>query len=967
MAPEFFDENILKSKIDFEEYPSLKNYQNFRYILKKTDDLFQLFCEIDQQRLNSSELKALVKLNGEKNFLTQSDIALINYISHRLVGSLTIYKILNDIGLILSYLKDSNQRVIFDNLKQVQTGMQKVNYDDFETLNFSGNEYKLDLALYFDENNHIVLETKNAGEFIIGNDKVYFICENTLYNLSDEIPVKFYREIFAGNNKFSIESFFSLKTTMLTLLKKTQNLNVSKEVENLVNLEVSKKTAPIVLEIAKSNHFVAFHLKYKIGNEYFNVEDYKYAETVNWLDKKQNIKIVKENDELIQYESDLNVSEDDYLFEMQKFRTRFSQNSKSHFLIMFPVSQLENIVNKIIPILKTKYQIEYKDGIVLRLADGNVRFEIETNLKSRLDLFEFKVKFKIDDQDFDLDFLKELMQQNKKFVQLKDGTIVNIENIREINKWIEFLKRFDFKKTDNLYKTESKVALELDEFLNEFRNKEITSNEEYKNMIAELKDKNPVTQISMPIGVNDILRDYQKEGVYWMHFLKKYKFGGILADEMGLGKTLQALTILKMNQEDELPHIVICPKTLIYNWEHEIKKYFPDMKILIINGDADKREKLLNKSYDYNIVITSYSMIQKDFRLYAEPQRKFNYAVLDEAHYVKNMKTLSAKAVRLINSKNKILLTGTPLENNLDELYGTFDLVMPGYLGTKIEFNREFATKIERNNMIALEILQAKIRPFILRRLKKEVLKELPEKQEQVVYSAMTNKQVGIYQEVLNRVKNEVNQLVEKQGFDRSRIQVLSALLKLRQVCNHPSLADNTFDGEEDISGKYNQFLELLNEVVDNGEKVLVFSQFTSMLDIMEKDLIKSGIKFIRLDGKTKNRQELVDEFNEDDSIKVFLISLKAGGVGINLTAASAVFLYDPWWNPMVEKQAMDRAHRIGQKKTVNVYKFITKNSIEEKILKLQERKGNLFDNLITQNKDFFKRLEWEDLMELFD
>ena len=292
---------------------------------------------------------------------------------------------------------------------------------------------------------------------------------------------------------------------------------------------------------------------------------------------------------------------------------------------------------------------------------------------------------------------------------------------------------------------------------------------------------------------------------------------------------------------------------------------------------------------------------------------------------------------------------------------------MPGYLGSKLEFRKDFVAKIERNNTIALEILQAKIRPFILRRTKSQVLKELPAKQEQIAYNEMTNKQIGVYNEVLRRVKEDVTALVQKVGFDRARIQVLSALLKLRQICNHPSLLDDSFTDEPDISGKYEQFQTVLAETMDSGQKSLVFSQFTSMLDIMEKDFKRDGVNYLRLDGSTKNRQEVVDQFNDDPEVKVFLISLKAGGVGLNLTSATSVFLYDPWWNPMAEQQAVDRAHRIGQKYTVSIHKFITKNSIEEKILKLQERKGNLFENLVVEDSGFVKRLEWEDLMELFE
>jgi len=742
-------------------------------------------------------------------------------------------------------------------------------------------------------------------------------------------------------------------------------MKISKEVENLSNLNLKRKVAKVVAEVSRTSHFIVFALKYKIGKEHFNIEDYKYLENQSWLDKTSEIKIVKEKDSLVHYVSDETLSEDIFREIFEGVRIRYSQNSKSPFSLMLPISYLELFIAKAIPNIKKFFDIEYKDGVPLRLAEGNVKFEIEANLKSRLDLFEFNVKFKVEDEYFDLDFLKNLMQQNKKFIQLKDGSTINIENVREINKWIEFLKRFEFKRKDNNYSTKSEVALELDEFLRDFKQKEVKSNESYRDLILELKERKPIKTIDLPSNIDSILRDYQKEGIYWMHFLKKYGFGGILADEMGLGKTLQALTILAMERDQK--HIVICPKTLIFNWENEIKLYFPEIKVLIIDGDSEKRKRLIKTINNFDIIITSYSMLQRDYAEYIRSKLKFEYAVLDEAHYIKNMKTLSAKAVRLIDSKNKILLTGTPLENNLGELYSTFDLIMPNYLGSKLEFNREFISKIERNNMIALEILQSKIRPFILRRTKKEVLKELPDKQEQVVYSEMTNRQIAIYNEVLNRVRDEVNNLIEKQGFQKSRIQVLSALLKLRQICNHPSLVDESFKGEENISGKHNQFLELLTEVVDSGEKVLVFSQFTSMLDIFEKDLARLDIKYTRLDGSTRDRQEVVKQFNTNKEIKVFLISLKAGGVGINLTSASAVFLYDPWWNPMVEKQAMDRAHRIGQTKKVNVYKFITKNSIEEKILKLQERKGNLFDNLVTESGNIIKKLEWEDLMELFD
>ncbi len=948
MGQDFFDESLLKQKQNNVINTVSKDPTNLEYHLRFMNQAYYIYVEINNERLNSSDIKSIISSNSEN--LSESDVNLLSYISQRLGMVQTMYKIFNDFDLILNSLSKTKKQVFFNH----------------EEINFAKDDYRLSLNLHFDEQSNILLDLEDDGEFLMTMDRAYFITDNTIYPLTQELPIKFYREIFGGHNKFSIEMFFSLKSTLLPRLEELHAIKLSPEVQELADLKVQKKVAPIVLEVGKTNHFITLEFMYKVAGELFKVGDYKYAETINWMDKPRDIKIVRENDELIQYQSDLEVSEDQLRELFVNTRIRPALTQKSPFSTNLQIAYLEPFIKQIIPKAEEMYSVEYKNGEKLRLADGNVKFEIETDLVRRLNLFEFKVKFKIEDEYFDLDYLKDLMQKNKKFVQLEDGTTVNIENIREINKWIEFLNRYEFKRNDGKYKAESEAALELDEFLRDFREKEVKSNDEYKNLIQEMKDRKPVEEIPLP-KTSTTLRDYQKEGVYWMNFLKKYGFGGILADEMGLGKTLQALSVLAMNKDDM--HLVVCPKTLVYNWESEIKKFYPEMKVLLVDGTSDKREKLIKqiKFNDYNIVITSYSMLQKDYCFYVEEGIKFDYKVLDEAHYVKNMKTLSAKAVRLVHANHRILLTGTPLENNLEELYGTFDLIMPGYLGSKLDFRKDFVAKIERNNMISLEILQSKIRPFILRRTKKEVLKELPDKQEQVVFNEMTNKQVAIYNEVLNRVKEEAYELVEKQGFDKSRIQILSALLKLRQICNHPLLLDDSFRGEENISGKHEQFLELLEEVVEGGEKALIFSQFTSMLDIFEKDLDAKKIKFIRLDGSTKNRQELVEQFNEDDSIKVFLISLKAGGVGLNLTAASSVFLYDPWWNPMAEQQAVDRAHRIGQTKKVNIYKFITKNSIEEKILKLQERKGNLFENLVVEDKGFVKKLEWEDLMELFD
>lgn len=947
----FFDKSLLETAENEEmEYPSIKYYKKLKYHIKKIDGSYSFYSEINEQRLNQGEMKALIVLNETKNFLSDGEVNLFNYIISKVTNIQTIYRMINDIEIIFNNLQNSKNKII---LNEIDTTI-------------SSEEKKLTLDLFLDNESNVVIDINDKGGFLFGMSMVYYLDDGKVNPLCVQVPYKIYKEFIEGNNMFSIETFFSIKETIIPLLEKSHNLRVSKEIKDLTNLNIAQKEASSILEIGKSAHFISVSLKYKIGEELFDVDKYKYLETVNWPNKETVIKIMKENESLVKYVSNFGLSEHVLEDLFEGIRMKYNISEKSPFSAMIPISSLETFVKLILPRAEEMFDVIYKGGKKLTLDEGKVEFEIDTNLRRNLNLFEFKVRFKIGEEYFDLDFLKNLMMQNRKYVQLRDGSTVNIENIREINKWIEFLNKFEFKKSGNSYKSETETALELDEFLKDMSSKSLTSNDEYKNIIMELKDKTPVEQIALPKVESVELRDYQKEGVYWLHFLKKYGFGGILADEMGLGKTIQALTILEMQRGKGIS-MVICPKSLIYNWEAEIKKYYPKFKVLIVDKDSSKRRQLIEKYKDYDLIITSYSLIQKDYVHYNDLEVKFNYMILDEAHYVKNMKTLSSKAVRVIDAERKLLLTGTPLENNLDELYGTFELIMPGYLGSKLDFRRDFVSKIERNNTIALEILQSKIRPFILRRTKSEVLKELPDKQESIMYNEMTNKQVAIYNEVLKRIKADVNELIETQGFEKSRIQILSALLKLRQICNHPSLADKSFSETEDISGKYEQFQELLQEVVDSGEKVLVFSQFTSMLNIFEEDLKEKGITYVRLDGSTKNRQDVVNQFNEDDNIKVFLISLKAGGVGLNLTAASSVFLYDPWWNPMAEKQAVDRAHRIGQTKKVNIYKFITKNSIEEKILKLQERKGNLFENLVVENNAMIKKLEWEDLMELFD
>ena len=556
MSDNFFDKSILQTSAKQDEYESLKNYKELKYHLKKQASDYTFCIEIGDLRLNQGEIKAIIKRNEKDKYLTIDDVGLLTYISNKIGPIQTIYQATNDIDIILKHLSNSKFKTYLNEVE----------------IKIVNEEKSLELEIYLDKNSNVTIDIQDTGGFFFGNQNVFYIDNHTIMPLSEELPNKFYKELTSGNNKFSIETFYEIKDTIMPKLKKLHKLNVSNDITELTNLNIEEKVAKTILEIGKSVHFITVQLKYKIGNELFNVENYKYYETQTWADKEDMIKIIREDDKLIKYIPDINISDEilDELFD--GVRMKYSKNQKLPFQIMIPVASLDTFVKLILPRAEKSYDIVYKGGKKLTLSDTEVEFEIDTNLRRNLNLFEFKVRFKVADEYFDLDFLKDLMQKNRKHIQLKDGSTVNIENIREINKWIEFLDKFEFKRAESVYKSKTSAALELDEFLKAMKSKKINSNEDYKNIIKELKEKTPVEPIEIPKGVDHILRGYQKEGIYWMHFLKKYGFGGILADEMGLGKTIQTLAILAMNK-DEGTHLVICPKSLIYNWENEIKKY----------------------------------------------------------------------------------------------------------------------------------------------------------------------------------------------------------------------------------------------------------------------------------------------------------------------------------------------------------------------------------------------------------
>ena len=440
---------------------------------------------------------------------------------------------------------------------------------------------------------------------------------------------------------------------------------------------------------------------------------------------------------------------------------------------------------------------------------------------------------------------------------------------------------------------------------------------------------------------------------------------------MGLGKTIQMLAVIisyiqETKKEEKKSTIVVCPSSLSLNWQNEASKFTNELKTMVIRGNAKEREAQIKQVENYDLIITSYDLLKRDIEVYKEKNYTFKYIIADEAQYLKNSNTQNAKAIKEINAETRYALTGTPIENSLAELWSIFDYIMPGYLFTYKKFKNAYEVPIVKDNdQKAMQRLKMLIEPFVLRRTKKQVLTELPDKSIAVLKNVMKEEQEKLYLSYLAQTKMEVEQIINKNGFDKSKIQILAALTRLRQICCHPSLF---IDGYNDGSSKLEQCIEIIQEATQSNHKILLFSGYTSMFEIIEKELKEKGIKYFKLTGSTKvdERIQLVDEFNSNEEIKVFLISLKAGGTGLNLTGADVVIHYDPWWNASAEGQATDRAYRIGQRRNVQVYKLITKNSIEEKIYELQQKKSELIDNVLDTQTTFVNKISKEDIMNLF-
>ncbi|MGE5707353.1 MAG: DEAD/DEAH box helicase, partial [Bacteroidota bacterium] len=487
----------------------------------------------------------------------------------------------------------------------------------------------------------------------------------------------------------------------------------------------------------------------------------------------------------------------------------------------------------------------------------------------------------------------------------------------------------------------------------------VQSDSPWQRLAERWKQFEALDEAPLPDGFKGELRPYQRHGLAFLLFLREHGFHGILADDMGLGKTVQAIALLATpTDEPPLPSLVIAPTSVVYNWEQELSRFAPHLRVLSLHGPS--RKEHFDRLGDYDVILTSFALMRRD-SAYLEKQ-EYSHLILDEAQAIKNPASQTSKLVRRLQARHRFSLTGTPLENHLGELWAQFAFLMPGLFGSERQFQERYLTPINAGQEDRLKELRARSNPFILRRLKKEVAKDLPPRTEIVAYCELDPAQREIYDRVLADVRAKVMKTVESQGMERSHITILDGLLRLRQICCHPRLMSVE---EPDISSKLDLFMELVEGLLAEGHRALVFSQFVKMLELVSKKLNEKGIPYEYLDGRTRDRQARVDRFNNSKT-PLFLISHTAGGTGLNLTGADYVIHFDPWWNPAVEAQATDRAHRIGQSKQVFSYKLIARDSIEEKVLKLQERKKALISDIILSEEGMAKQLSRDDLDFLF-
>ncbi len=807
-----------------------------------------------------------------------------------------------------------------------------------------------DLPLNFSlsqQSNKFLFSLQSYNIIPLTEKGIYFFCDGKIYYPSEKQQA-FYLPFLSKFFDKRIESlYFSdayaerFVSEVLPHVRKIGNLQIDPKIEKkLVNEDLVSK---IYFDKYRDgiSAVVNFHYGENTVNPFSTVnKNYNSSDRVVLRDVETEKKIIGlfETSEFVVDKDRLYLEDEEKIFEF---------------------------VNITLPRLQELSEVYYSDDFKNLHVKYPSRFSGGIRLNQESNMLEFSFEYE-DISHEELADIFSSLKEKKKYYRLKDGSFLALDT-PEMENMSDLIDKLDISGKDlskKVIELPKYRAMYLDNLIEESKLKGVERDKNFSRMVQNIKQPENL-DFEIPEKLKNVLRDYQKVGYKWFKTLSAYGLSGILADDMGLGKTLQVISFV-LSEKDSVkePSLVVAPTSLIYNWQNEVKKFVPQLSVLVVSGMPSERKELLRQAENSDLVVTSYPLLRRDIGLYKDI--KFHCCFLDEAQHIKNPNTLNAKTAKQINSKMNFALTGTPIENSITELWSIFDFVMPGYLLSHSKFVKKFEAPImKHNDKKALKDLSKHISPFILRRLKKDVLSELPDKIESKLTCEMTPEQKKIYLAYLQKSKKEIALELESKGFEKSHIKILALLTRLRQICCHPSMFIENFKGE---SGKMQLLEEILSSAFDSGHRVLLFSQFTGMLEIIKQFLNKQKIEYFYLDGSTKaeDRLEMVDSFNSG-SKNLFLISLKAGGTGLNLTGADMVIHFDPWWNPAVEDQASDRAHRIGQKNVVQVMKLITRGTIEEKIFELQQKKKEMIDSVIKPGETLLSKMTETEIRELFE
>ena len=820
---------------------------------------------------------------------------------------------------------------------------------------FSRNEY------YYGGNLNLTEREFREIINLLKNHEFYITNYGKILNVYDGLPTKYLLTKKDDNYVVSIEDYENYKFLGDKYILYKHNLYIMKndEVEYLSLLQENKIKELVFsrkdLKVFNNGLFNNMKSNMTISDEineivipekpnvklYFDIAysklkcnvifDYKGME-VNYFEESE---FLRDNE----YENEIEKEILDYGFREEKNNFIIDDDEKMYYFI-----------DEVLNTLSEKYEVFTSKKIdstkILKKVSTTSNFSIG---KDGIMSYSFNADGINKDELSDL-FVA--LKQKKRYYKLKNNNIVDLsvnESLEELNTIVSELNlsKEDINSGDVVipkYRTLYIDSLKKNKYKN------IKTNSLFDDFISNFKKYKDLT-INLEKEDENILRDYQKDGVKWLKTIYKCGLGGILADEMGLGKSIQTIMFIKeiLKEKKDAKIIIVVPTSLIYNWEKEFLKFAPKLKYVVVANTKQKRLEVFSKKDEYNIFITSYGLIKNDKDEYED--MNFELCVVDEAQNIKNYQAQMTREIKKIKANCKIALTGTPVENNVMELWSIFDFIMPGYLNSVIKFREKYNIKgVTETDLKILKLLNYQITPFILRRKKEDVIKSLPEKIENKVYIDLPEKQKKLYLKVLNDTKKEMDKMIRNGGFQKSRMKILQLLTKLRQICIDPNVMYENYDGE---SIKIEELIRIVNESIENNHKTLIFSSFKRALENVSKEFNKNNISYYMIDGsvRSKDRMNMVEKFNEDDT-DCFLITLKSGGTGLNLVGADTVIHLDIWWNPQVENQATDRAHRIGQTKNVSVIKLITKGTIEEKIIELQEKKKILSKNLIEGKND---------------